>query len=243
MRKHLILLTVALCHSSILWAGWYNCRTYEGEVAGAKVHVYLQFFDKHGASKDTIAVSGIYVYDKLNDPLVLKGSLIKSTVLELTEYHDGDAFAKLTLQWTEDSLTGTWQSSQKMHKVSLSQIGLLTDVDEAIVNPPTEILMRDSFQSDYFLAVYYKGKDDTRARMAEVRVIDKKTRVIKHIIKFEKDEWPVGNVSTVIFENIRGWEPPRVDTRALEIEVDDGHMGQSYFMTYDPVQGKFVKDL
>jgi hypothetical protein len=122
--RHLLLITL-LSVTTNVFAGWYNCYSYKGQIADVNVHVYLQFREINATSKDTIPVSGIYKYDNHNDPIELKGILIKGKTLELSEYHNNVSTAKLNFQWHEQSLDGLWKSDKKSYKITLTKIGSL----------------------------------------------------------------------------------------------------------------------
>ena len=239
--RHLLLITL-LSVTTNVFAGWYNCYSYKGQIADVNVHVYLQFREINATSKDTIPVSGIYKYDNHNDPIELKGILIKGKTLELSEYHNNVSTAKLNFQWHEQSLDGLWKSDKKSYKITLTKIGSLVDTKTEGINKSTEILMASSFKDEYLIGIYYKEPNDYRARLSELRILNKKTNEVKQLIAFDRNDRPVGNVSTVIFEAIRVWENLDKAERAIEVEEDDGRGGQSFFMTYNNEKNKFIKD-
>ncbi len=251
MRLLLIILLQILTLQA--FAGWYECYTYKGQVAGVNVKVYIQLREINANSKDSIPVSGTYKYENINEPIVLEGYLINNKSLELIEYHDNIAFAKLTLQWGNKSLNGQWKSDQKNHKIILTETGRLIDTEREMVNNPTEILMSSSFREEYIVGVYYKREEyivgvyykreeDYRARISELKIIDKKTNQVRHTIKFKNEDSPVGNVMTIIFKNVTAWKKTDNSEKAIEIVEDDGRMGQSFFMTYNSKTNTFIKD-
>jgi hypothetical protein len=236
------LLGIILLTTSDVAAGWYECYTYTGQIASYKVHLYLQLREINATSKDTIPVSGVYKYDNFNDPIVLTGILVKNQTLELNEYQSNTPYAKLIFQWNKESLVGLWQSDKKSHKIILTKVGTLVDTEREMNNEHTEILLTSSFKKEYLIGVYYKDEDDYRARMAELKIIDKKTNKIINRIKFDKEERAVGNVMTVIFGNVSAWEDVAADKKGLDIEEDDGRMGQSFSMTYDKKTGSYIRE-
>lgn len=238
----LLLLSIVFLTTSNVFAGWYQCYTYSGQLAGSKVHLYLQLREINATSKDTIPVSGVYRYDNFNNPIILEGILVKNKSLELTEYLDKTPLARLNFLWNEESLIGTWKSERKSYKIVLAKVGSLIDTERERIIESTEILFSSSFKSEYLVGLYYKAEDDFRARMSELRVIDKKTNKVKQIIKFDKEDRPVGNVMTVIFSNVSAWEDITSSKKVLEIEEDDGRMGQSFSMTYDKTTDRFIKE-
>jgi len=237
-----LLLIASIFLTTNVFAGWYNCYSYKGQIAGANVHVYLQLMEINATSRDTIPVSGIYVYDNHNDPIELRGALIKETILDLTEYHDNVKFANLKFQWDQQSLDGLWKSDKKSYKITLTKIGSLSDLKMEYTNKPTEILMASSFREEFLIGIYYKERDDNRARLSELRILSKKTNEVNQVIKFSRNDRPVGNVSTVIFDNVRAWENLDKGERAIEVDEDDGHMGQSFFITYNRENKKFIRN-
>ncbi|HNP18266.1 MAG TPA: hypothetical protein PKL31_07535 [Fulvivirga sp.] len=220
------------------FAGWYECHTYRGTLAGARIHLYLQFMNIHSTSKDSIIVKGIYKYDKINEPINLRGVLLNQRVLKLTEFHDDNPFAELLMEWGKDNVDGIWNSSNKSYKIQLEKVGYLSDIDEKRVNEPTDIMMESAFKNEYLIGTYLKTTLDQRAKMTQLKVIDKKTNQLKHLIKFDNKDKPIGNVMTDIFSNVTIWKTPK----ALLINVDDGHMGGSFFMTYNESLHEFVID-
>ena len=238
-----ILLSFGFLFGTIcVFAGWYKCSTYQGQIAGARVHVYLQFRDINATSNDTIPVSGVYRYDNYNDPIELRGILLKNKSLQLTEFHGNTRFAELNFQWQDKSLHGLWQSDRKSYKVSLTRIGSLSDIENQGTNEPTEILIGSSFKDEYLIGVYYKDLHDSRARLLELRIFDKKTNELRQVITFDKKDMPAGNVSTIIFSAVLARENLDKRERSIEIDEDDGRMGQSLFMTYNHETNQFIED-
>lgn len=238
-----LLLTIVLQVLALqVFAGWYECYTYKGQVAGVNVKAYIQLREINATSKDSIPVSGIYKYENINEPIVLEGYLINNKSLELIEYHDNVAFAKLTLQWGNKTLDGKWESDRKNYKICLMETGKLIDTESELVNDSVDILMSSLFREEYIMATYYKSEDDYRARISELKIISKQINQVRHIIKFEHEDTPVGNIMTTIFANITAWEKTVDSEKSLEIVEDVGRMGESYFMTYNSKTNTFIKD-
>ena len=241
--RSLLLTIILFLSTSNAFAGWFRCHVYKGQIAGAKVHMYLQLRDINAESKDTIPISGVYKYDNYNEPIELRGVLIRNKTLELIEYYNNIPSAKMSLEWNESLLVGAWVSKNKSCKMMLNKINSLIDTEREGVNSSTEILMKSSFKAEYLVGLYYKERGDQRARLSELKVISKKTNEIKQVIKFNRDEPPTGNISTIIFEAIRVWENFDKGELAIEVEVEDGgHGGQTFFMTYNKDANRFIKD-
>ncbi len=239
--RNIFIIFLIACTSNI-YAGWYRCYTYKGKLAGLDIHMYLQIREINATSKDSIPVSGVYKYDKYNEPIVLKGFLIKNKSLELIEYQNKNRIAELNFPWNKDALQGMWLSDKKKYPINLEQIGFLSDLDQDKTSKPTEILMSSSLSCDYLVGVYYKENSDNRARLSDLKIINKKNNKIKQIVSFNKKDRPVGNVSTIIFNSARVWKNIEKGEESIEIDEDDGQMGQTFFLTYNKELDKFIKD-
>jgi hypothetical protein len=239
---------LTLCLLSILttvqaYAGWYECYTYKGKLAGADIHLYLQLMEINSSTKDSILVSGVYKYDKQNTPIELRGVLIKNSLLVLKEYINNKPNAELKINWSkENSLQSTWGAigSSKSFRLALEKIGQLIDTDEDRSNVYTEILMETSFTGEYLVGGYIKNKDERKARMVELKIYDKKTNQELQRISFLEHPRPVGNLATVIFGNAYASEVEDLDIKEIETMEDDGRMGQELYLFFDKKSNKYI---
>ena len=241
MKKLLFILFLTISYQS--FAGWYQCYTYEGKLVGMNVHFYLQLREINSKSPDSIMVSGVYKYDKHNTPISLSGYLVNQKHLSLSELSDdNEVTATLSLEWSDNKLiNGTWTGNNgKRFSISLNQIGQLIDTNPKGVNPATEIMMGSSFKNEYLVGVYDKLQIDYRAKMLELRIIDKKTNELKYSIDFKDHGMPVGNVMTVIFANAYVSESTDGQSKSIEMMQDDGRMGTEFYLNYDPATDSWV---
>jgi len=221
-------------------AGWYEVYTYDGILAGKKVHFSLQFREINSTSKDSILLTGIYKYNHINEPLELRGFLINNDSLKLQEYHNEESFADITFKWNNGDLVGLWENTQKKYSVKLKNVGKLTDLDADNSNPPTEILMSTCFDNEYLVGIYEKLQSDDRAKMVALLVKSKKSNIVLQRINFDFEERPIGNVMTVIFEN--AITDKYKGGKMIEVTVDDGRMGESFLMKFNEQENKFILD-
>ena len=92
----------------------------------------------------------------------------------------------------------------------------------------------------YLVGLYDKEKEDYRAKMLELQVIDKKSNELKYRIDFRDHIVPVGNVMTIIFANAYASESPDSISKNIEMMQDDGRMGTELYLTYDLVSDSFI---
>lgn len=236
--RHFLFLLLLFFVSGKAFAGWFECYSFKGKLAGADIHMYIQLMKIHSNNKDSTIVIGLYKYDKINTPIKLRGAILNDRTLKLTEYHNEEPSAQMVLNWGSNHLEGTWEGPQRSYSIQLQKVGYLSDLDFKRVNEPTEILMESSSSEEYLVGVYSKKATDLRAKMTSLHVIDKKTNEIRQLIKFDESDLPIGNIMTEIFSNISMIKSPK----SLLINVDDGHMGGSYFMTYNESLQKYIKD-
>ncbi len=242
MRKLLIIIFLIISNQS--FAGWYQCYSYKGQLAGMNIHMYLQLREINSESKDSVMVAGVYKYDKHNTPISLTGYLVDQEILKLSELsNENEVTASLLLKWSEfGNIKGTWtgQLNKKRHVIKLTQIGSLIDTDSDHVNPQTKIMMGSSFKNEYLVGLYDKEKEDYRAKMLELQIIDKKSNELKYRIDFRDHIVPVGNVMTIIFANAYASESPDSISKNIEMMQDDGRMGTELYLTYDLVSDSFI---
>ena len=232
--------------SNLSFAGWYQVYCYNGQLAGVNIHMYLQLREINSETKDSIKVSGIYKYDKHNTPITLTGYIINQKFLILSELsEDNEPKATIRLDWSiQNELNGRWTDKKngKSYNINMTKIGELIDTASDKINPPTRIMMGSSFKNEYLVVIYDKSKDDYRAKMIELLIIDKMSNKVKHKVDFRNNVVPVGNVMTVIFANAYAIESPNGKQKNIELMQDDGRMGTELYLTYNATTDKFEID-
>jgi len=203
MRKIIILLALFIFGQNIM-AGWFECYNYSGQLGSQGIDLSIQFL---GDNKEQ--VEGVYKYNRINTPIQLVGLELKGDTINLNELNNEIVTAKLTLIIKGDSLIGTWVSLTNLNRfpIYLRLVSKLVDTLYGSTFSDVDLLFRQSTKKYYFVGTYVLNQEDSRANMAILKVIEKTTNKIAYQIYFSKNELvggEVGNVMTVIYENVVG---------------------------------------
>lgn len=241
MNSKPILLLIFLILTTVkTFAGWYEVYNFTGFIDKYPVTLSFQVYDGYYGEpeKKHYNITGVYKYDKFNNPIRLVGKFDQNTnQLEINELDTNQNItATFSLDFIKNELNGTWKSGNKELEVNLKLKNRLSDIgDEEFHN--VEILQSNSLKDFYFVGIYSKKGMNLDAQMTGLRIINKKTNKLLQTLGFEEVETPTGNVMTIIYDNVTTNE-----TNDFIISNDIGRMGGYLLVAYNPKKNLFFLD-
>ncbi|WP_103867319.1 hypothetical protein [Aquimarina sp. I32.4] len=242
MLKKSVLLTILFLTFGITetYAGWYKCYNYKGTIGKHPITLSIQITEDYFGEKDKkeFNLNGVYKYDKYNNPIKLEG-ILKNNKIQLYEIYNDKNTAVLEFNFSENKLIGTWKNLQnkKILPLELKYTSSLNDTSDVHTFENVEILQLNSLKDYYFIGVYSKTKDDQRVRMKELKIINKQNDLVFQVLNFNNLEYAVGNVVTIIYQNI---EVNDFINKKLDIWCDVGRMGGWFTINYH--KNKFISN-
>jgi hypothetical protein len=235
--KKLSFLVLLILSITKVKAGWYECYNYKGFIDKYPVTLSIQINEGYyGDKKKDWNVLGVYKYDKQNTPIVLEGKFNRKTnIVALYEYENNSPSGEMEFNFSKKESLGTWKSikTNKVLKLNLNFTSQLVDTLSKIVFNSVEILQTTSTVDKYFVGIYSKSKDDSRAKMISLKIIEKKTNKIFQLLDFSNSP-AMGNIWTVIYGNVRLDE-----NKGFYIWADIGRMGEELYFKYNKEKNIF----
>lgn len=222
------------------YAGWYKCYNYEGTIGKHPIALSFQITEGYFGEKEKkeFNINGVYKYDKYNNPIKLEG-ILKNNKIRLYESHNGKVSAILEFDFSKKTSIGFWTDleSKKVLSLNLNYDSKLIDTNERYIFKSIDILQLYSLKDFYFIGNYSKNKGELRAKMEKLKIINKKDNSIFQVIDFNDLDYNVGNVITIIYQNI---EINDVIDNKLDVWCDIGRMGGWFTINFDKQKNKFI---
>lgn len=244
MRKRILLISIFFLSLSFTKAsaGWYECYTFNGSIGNYPMELSIQFRDGYFGEKNkkTLNILGVYKYSKYNEPIRLEGQInyITQKVI-LHEIVNGKYSVKFEFPFAKNSIKGTWTnlSTGKILPLQLDFVAELVDTLSQNQFKNVDLLQSNTLNDFYFVGRYAKISGQDRAQMTELKIINKKDNMVFQTFDFSALEYPVGNLMTIVFDNIE-----IISKKANEfvIHSDVGRVGGYYVVTYHPKSKRFV---
>lgn len=222
-----------------VYAGWYACYNYKGTIDRYPVTFSIQFIEGYFGRKKAYNVVGIYQYDRHNTPIRLAGTIKHSTGKVILYEMQGDKeTATLEFELSAKAAKGSWTDrvTKKALSLQLNLVSQLTDTSEANTFEGLEVLQGNSLPEYYFIGVYSRPNNESRAQMDRLKIVQKKDNAVFQVIDFSKVETTTGNVMTIIYDNV---EVVNKKTKKLHVWNNIGRVGGYLTLTYDIKQGRF----
>ncbi len=198
---------VSFCATTNAYAGWYECYNFEGTIGKFPVTLSMQvrkgYFGK--PAKKKFNVIGIYKYNKYNSPIKLEGIFDEhNKQVTLYEVTGKNYSAVLQFGFSEKQCAGIWQNKATLNKlpVSLMFVSKLLDLERKQAFSSVDILQAQSLTRFYFIACYDKVNSADKAVLSELKIIQKSNGKIFQVIDLSKIDDAIGNVITVIYDNL-----------------------------------------
>lgn len=242
MKQKYFLLTVVFFMLGLTksHAGWYQCFNYEGTIGKYPITLSIQITENYFGEKGKkeFNINGVYKYDKYNNPIKLEGTL-KDNKIQLYESYNGKVSATLEFNFSEKISNGYWTNleSKKVLPLSLKYSSKLIDTDEEDVFESIDILQLHSLKDYYFIGTYSKDSNETRARMEKLKIVNKKDNSVFQIIDFNDLGYKVGNVITIIYQNIKINNSIK---NKINVWCDVGRMGGWFTLSFNKQKNKFI---
>ncbi|MES2208230.1 MAG: hypothetical protein V4525_15715 [Pseudomonadota bacterium] len=204
MKKILLTLFLSIAVTGQVNAGWYTVYNFKGSINSNPIQLSIQLLQGYSGDPKTVNVKGVYMYEKIHEPITLEGTLNEGNHILLKEADKKGPHAIFDFVLSEaPTITGSWLQLNTMNKLTLvlEKNGVLNDTNSATVINPVEVMQTPSLSDKYFIGVYSKKAGADRAKMDALKIIDKKTNTLFQEINFSPVETATGNVSTVIYEN------------------------------------------
>ncbi|MGJ8659994.1 MAG: hypothetical protein ACSHWV_09070 [Cellulophaga fucicola] len=242
-QKYLLLITVFLILGlTKSYAGWYQCYTYEGTIGKYPITLSIQITEGYFGEKDKkeFTINGVYKYDKYNNPIKLIGTLKNNRVKLYENYADKES-AILEFEFSEKFSKGYWTDlkSKKTLPLNLTYVSKLIDTSEDESFKNVEILQLNSLKDYYFIGIYSKEQSTHKAYMSKIKIIKKQDNSVFQVIDFNDLDYSVGNVITVIYQNI---EINDLINSKLDIWCDVGRMGGWFTLSFSKEKNKFISN-
>lgn len=153
-------------------------------------------------------VQAFYVYNKIDTPITINGNL-KNGELTLFEKTNGKVTASLifkTFNKEDAQINGEWISTDKSktYKISLKKDFNIAS-GKKVEWEAYELLQPQTTKNNYFKTIITKVKDDYYARVAGVKIYEKKTDKLIQTIPLECQLWGLNSISVDDF-NFDGLE-------------------------------------
>ncbi len=222
------------------YAGWYTCYNYKGTLGKYPITLSIQvtegFFGEKG--KKEFNLNGVYKYDKYNNPIKLEG-ILKDNRIRLYESHNGKVSAILEFDFSKEISNGYWTdvATKKVLSLNLKYHSELIDTHEEYFFEHIDILQLQALKDFYFIGSYSKDKGEMRARLEKFKIINKKDNTVFQIIDFSDLDYTVGNVITIIYQNI---EINDFKKNKLDVWCNVGRMGGWLTLNFDKRKNKFT---
>lgn len=141
----------------------------------------------------------IYSYKNYDEPIVINGRLNKKTLVLYEKNNKGQNIATLTFENLDDkskTLDGIWKNLTTKKELTIS---LTKDFDieygDSIEWENREIIQPVSFKGYYFKLILTKSKDDFFARIAGVKILQKKSDSLIQQIDLDCQLLGIDNIS------------------------------------------------
>lgn len=245
-----IVLTISF---SNVFGGWFECYNYVGSIDKYPITLSIQIFCR-GCSdikdRKILTVEGVYKYDRINNPIKLKGKIDTTTnKVVIKEFNKNIQVASMNFVFTTDTINGKWISlaNNNVRPIKLKYLSQITDTFNVYANKTkvfqkADILMFSSTKNRYFVGEYeynFEGNSDvsdSRAKMMRLKIFDKKSNNIIYNIDLSK-YYPInsfGNLMTVIYDNVK------VIYNGFSIAEGSGMMGSIVNFHFNPIKNEFV---
>jgi hypothetical protein len=251
MKLIYTLLALTSSFSNVL-GGWFECYNYVGSIDKYPITLSIQIFCRHCSDikdRKILTVEGIYKYDRINNPIKLKGKIDTTTNnVVIKEFNKNIPVATMNFIFTTDIINGKWISliNNNIRSINLKYLSQITDTFNVYANKikvyqKADILMFSSTKNRYFVGEYeynFEGNSDSidRAIMTRLKIIDKKSNNIIYNIDLSH-YYSInlfGNLMTVIYENVK------VINNGFSIAEGSGMMGSIINFHYNPNKNEFV---
>ena len=239
--RQLIGFLILIIISQKVIGGWFECYNYTGVLNKQKIDLSIQFL---GKNKER--VEGIYKFYRINNPIQLVGEEQKGDTLKLKELINDSITGKLRLFMKGDSLIGKWISvdGKTQYQIYLKMISKLIDTLYKSSFTNVDLLLRQSTKNYYFVGSYSLQKDEYRACMDCLKVIEKKSNKVLYKIDFSKSELfnrRVGNIMTIIYNNLVSVSVDNKDNlKQIILTADLGRMGCDFPIYFNAKNGDFI---
>ncbi len=214
-------------------AGWYECYNFSGTIDKSPITLSIQMREDYFGEKNKkdFNIIGVYKYDKNNAPIKLEGRRNsgdnKVVLYEVTGEKQTAAFE---FEFSENESKGFWKNLSTAQKLplNLKYVSKITDTAQENEFSNVEILQANSLKDFYFTGVYSKIKNQADAQMTELKIIRKTDNSVFQTLNFSKVEAPMGNLMTIIFDNIEADNKSKNFTIWSKIGRTGGYLTVNY---------------
>lgn len=159
-------------------------------IKGISQTSYTGFLDKYPITLILdYSTSGLYVYNKYDTPIAIKGEL-KNNTLTLNEYDNNKITASLIFNnYEEDAntLKGKWVNTDtsKIFEINLKKDFEVKEGNDITWNSNIELLQQESTKTHYFKTILSKTDDDYYPMVTGLKIFEKKTDKLAQTFKLE----------------------------------------------------------
>jgi hypothetical protein len=235
-RTLFLLLLFTVLNQTNVYAGWYECYNFEGSIDQYPITLSIQvregLFGEDAQPKKKFNIIGVYKYDRFNDVIRLEGTVnFKTKKVLLYELDNEKQTATFEFDFSEGTCSGVWTNllTAKELPLQLNFVSKLRDQSETDVYSKIEILQAKTLKEFYFVGVYSQ-KGNYRAQMDQLKIVRKKDNSVFQTLDFSKQENLVGNVMTIIYDNIG---VPSLDSKEFTVTEDVGKMGDEIVIKFN----------
>ncbi len=214
-------------------AGWYECYNFSGTIDKSPITLSIQMREDYFGEKNKkdFNIIGVYKYDKNNAPIKLEGRRNSAdNKVVLYEFTNEKQTAAFEFEFSENESEGVWKNLSTAQKLpmNLKYISKITDTAQENAFSNVEILQANSLKDFYFIGVYSKNKNQADAQMTELKIIRKTDNSLFQTLNFSKIETPMGNLMTIIFDNIEADNKSRNFTIWSKVGRVGGYLTVNY---------------
>ena len=236
-----------LCLSNAVSAGWYECYNFKGSIDDYAITFSIQYRPGYFGASPDLNMIGVYKYDRHNTPIRTKGTWTKADGVMVVDELDGDGNSTAVFR-LEESAPGVWRGTWKLteggreRQVELHQTSQLDDREQEYAFNGIEMLQAMSLPDYYFIGVYEKDSSpNSNAYMTALKIVRKQDGSVFQTLSFEDYFHDVGNVSTIIYDNVEQIGTDEVSNGFI-LWCDVGRMGGYYDVTFDAAINRFEID-
>ena len=145
------------------------------------------------------AVNAVYAYTRVDEPILLAGTLQKGKLIFFEKDRNDKNSASLSFDSFDEqaaTLQGTWTELKtgKQLPVTLNKIFKIGDKDDR-ENGSHEIIQGASFRNKYFKLIISRAKDGYGVRVAGVKIFEKKTDRLLQTIRMDCELIGINSIS------------------------------------------------
>jgi hypothetical protein len=242
MKKSILTLFVCLLMAGTTQAGWYVCYNYKGKIGNRPIRLSLQLLRGFGEDKEAITVKGVYMFDNVNEPIVLNGILNEKTHIVLKETVNNQPNAMMDFLFYGNKIKGTWMNLKNMQPeaLELEKTGELIDTLAANKVATIDIMQSASLKDKYLVGVYSKKANTDKAVMNKLKIIDKHTNKVSQEIDLSKVKTASGNVWTIIYGNTLVDDIDNDGKPDITVWNDIGKRGGYLYIQYDAKKQEYI---